>query len=308
MDKEVFNKRKIIVWGNTIFTKEILSTLYESSQCEIYAITNLTAKNPVLEYSNQHGIKTFSFDKLDESAFHEIETINPDLSIVIAYGRIIPLNFLDLPKFGSINIHGSLLPDLRGATPVQTALLKGYKKTGVTLQKMVYQMDAGDILNKYEVQINIDDNAESLMRKLSKVTTDDLINFLNNLFSNKIIPIPQDESKATICKIKDFSREKGEIDWNDLSTNIHNKIRAFYPEPTAWLRFQNKVINFYSSKMTEVKSQSQPGEFILREKRFFVSTQDNDLEILELVLEGKKKMSGKDFANGYLRNSGELKV
>jgi methionyl-tRNA formyltransferase len=374
--------KSIIVFGNTIFTKEILETLWLSKKYKVAGWTGNasgTAElkraenglpsgnmqsinapkddelsfnfrkipnekviatdniknyygNPVENFCMKNDIPVYVYDsyayKSEADRLPLLKKINPDLCIVIAYGKIISQDFLDIPKYGFINIHGSLLPDLRGATPIQTALLKGYKQTGATIQKMVYKMDAGDILKTYEVDIDDQDNFETLRGKMIEKTKENIVDFVEQYFEGKIEARPQDESKATICKIKDFSREKGKVDWNNTAENIHNKIRAFYPEPVAWGLYEvqitrifkgsnytnglqletkpqpstvSKLINFHSSNLTDQKSEMKPGTMFYKGKKLYVSTNDNDLEITKLVLEGKKPMTGVEFGNGWVQ-------
>lgn len=308
--------KKIMVWGNTVFTQKVLETIYKIGQYEVSAWTGKSSEmlrknysNPVESFAQDNNIPVYSFDsklyEKESDRLSVLKDVNPDVCIVIAYGKIISQDFLDVPKDGFINIHGSLLPDLRGATPIQTALLKGYEKTGVSIQKMVYKMDAGDLLSEYELEIDDQDNFETLRDKMIDVTIKDLPLFLERYFKREISPKPQDESKATICKISDFKREKGKINWNDEAQNIHNKIRAFYPEPIAWSLYPtskgDKTINFISSEVSVNESNRVPGAMFMFEKKLYVATHDYDLEITNLVMEGKKPMTGKDFANGYLR-------
>lgn len=292
---------KICVWGNTVFTEKVLRTLHESDQFHVSVVTGDSNQNPVADYAKQNNIKILNFEKLDENSFLEFSKDLPDINIVIAYGKIIPQSFLDSSLF--MNIHGSLLPDLRGATPIQTALLHGYNKTGVTIQKMAAKMDAGEILRQYDIGVDIQDNFETLRDKMTNAVSQDLVKFINDYHTNrKIVPITQDENKVTTCKISDFKREKGELDWDESIINIHDKIRAFFPEPLAWTKYEEKILNIHSSTPTDFPATYEAATMFSREKRLYISCRDFDLEITSLVLQGKKKMSGRDFANGYIKD------
>ncbi|MEI7603988.1 MAG: methionyl-tRNA formyltransferase [bacterium] len=313
-------KKKIIIAGNTVFTKVIIETLHLSDNYEVICLTGFSKSNPVFDYCKESNINIIQLSKeqyKNKEAEILLKKINPDLIIVIAYGIIIPKYILEIPKFGCINIHGSLLPNLRGATPIQSSLLLGYEKTGATIQKMVYKMDEGDILAQYNVEIDLNDNFTTLREKMMNEVKNDIENFLNKYFEGSVNPIIQNNDDATYCKISDFTRDKANINWSDLSFNIHNKIRAFFPEPVAWNNIRSsenitwlekdKILNIHTSFLTERKSILEAGTMFYEMKKLYVATSDFDLEIDKLVLEGKKEMLGRDFGNGYVKNN-QLKL
>ncbi|MDD5290252.1 MAG: methionyl-tRNA formyltransferase [Patescibacteria group bacterium] len=239
-----------------------------------------------------------------------------DLFIVAAYGKIIPQKFLDLPKFGCLNIHPSLLPKYRGASPIQSALLNGEKETGVTIMKMDEKMDHGAIISNFQFPISNDDTYEILSEKLAQASGDFLLTIIPDYLSNKIKPAEQDHTKATFCKI--IKKSDGEIDWNKPAKKIYNQWRAFWPWPGAFasmkalkhesikaLKQENIKIKFIELFLVDEKNEKHtPGELFAENGKLFVAGGDRKLlEIKKLQPEGKKVMEAKEFINGYLQTT-----
>lgn len=235
-------------------------------------------------------------EKIREISEELITKYNPELILVASYGQIIPNNLLDYPKYKALNFHGSLLPKLRGATPVNMAILQGFEKTGVTLQVMAEKMDVGDIISTREYILKNEETAESLMQELSKLSVDILKNDLKNWIDGKIQPIKQDDSEATYCSKDDISKESAEIKFETDVDLAERMVRAFYPWPVAWFNLPEKGrVKIFKA----IKSPNQStGNFELTRDRdkLFLNLKDGTLEILQLQLEGKKG----DFAKNYL--------
>lgn len=240
------NKLNFIFWGTPEVASETLEILKESGFLPSLVVTSPDAKkgrgmhmeaSPVAIFAKKNNIPCLKPDKLDEEFTLKLSTFNFQLSVVVAYGKIIPENILNLPKLGSINIHYSLLPKYRGASPVESAILNGETETGVTIQKMKFAMDAGDILAQEKVNIFPDEKAPDLRTRLIKIGGELLVKILPDFLNKKIKEIPQKESEATFCrKIK---KEDGLVDLEkELPNVLYNKFRAYASWPRIFF-FQN---------------------------------------------------------------------
>lgn len=182
------------------------------------------------------------FDNSKSELVSKIKDSKPDILLVAAYGRIISNELLSIPKYGCVNVHPSLLPKYRGASPIQSAIISGDKKTGVTLIKMNEKTDEGDIIVQKEIEIYPKDTAESLTNRLAEVAAELIDQNINKYIKGDIKPISQDPQKATYCKL--IRKENGKIDWSEDGSLIERKIRAFYPWPTAWMEWKGNIVKF----------------------------------------------------------------
>ncbi|WP_343162553.1 methionyl-tRNA formyltransferase [Desulfurobacterium thermolithotrophum] len=239
--------------------------------------------------------------KGNEELLNKLKEISPDLIVVAAYGKILPNEILDLPKFGCINVHASLLPEYRGASPIQSALLDGKEKTGVTIMLISPELDAGDIISQKEVLIDRKDNAQTLHDKLANLGAELLVETIPSYVSGKLKPIPQESSKATYCK--PITKEMGKIDWTLPAEKIFNMIRAFTPWPSAYTTFRGKRIKLLEAE--PIEGNGNPGEVIKADKELVISTGEGALKIKKLRPEGKKEISGEEFIRGYRIKVGE---
>ncbi|MHB8362188.1 MAG: methionyl-tRNA formyltransferase [Patescibacteria group bacterium] len=282
--KRVNTKPSIIFLGSSDFSLPILDMLYKNFdlKCVVLKSREPTA---VLLYARENNIKTILFDDLNDS-----ELSNCDYIVVASFGKIIPKSMVLKYKF--INVHASLLPDLRGATPIQTALYKGCKVTGVSIILMNDKLDEGDILSQDKINIDDGDNYKTLESKLSLLGANLLEKTLND-FKN-ITQEKQVHSKATYCYIDDFKREKGQIDWNLESIDVINKIRAFYP---AWTYLSGVLCNIKEATLTDIESE-EPGHILDDTKDLLVGCSDYYIKIDLIQKEGKQYITGKDFRNG----------
>jgi methionyl-tRNA formyltransferase len=230
----------------------------------------------------------------------QLGAIKPDAIIVVGYGRIIPQWMLDLPPLGNINVHASLLPKYRGAAPIQWAIAQGETVTGVTTMKIDAGLDTGDMLLKAELPIDPMDTLETLSPKLAAIGADLLVETLSKIQSIK--PQPQDNSKASLAPI--LKKEDGKISFERTADEICNRLRGFQPWPGAFTSFRGKNLQVTQAKA--MKRTIPPGELFPENDHLLAgcSTQ-TCLEILELQLEGKKRMQAKDFIHGYHPKSGE---
>ena len=230
----------------------------------------------------------------------QLGKINADLIIAAAYGQIIPKEILVLPKFGALNIHPSLLPKYRGASPIQTAILNGDKETGITIILMDEKMDHGDIVasSKFKVQSSKITYNE-LSEKLADLGADLLIKTLPNWIEGKIKPRPQDHSKATFTKI--IKKEDGKINWNKSAEEIERMIRALDPWPGIFTFWNNKQLKILQANCTSLNDvHKKVGEvFLTNDKKLAIKTGNGILILKQVQLEGKRMMPAKDFLNGH---------
>lgn len=228
-----------------------------------------------------------------------LEELKPDAIVVIAYGRIIPLWMLDLPRFGNINVHASLLPKFRGAAPIQWAVGMGETVSGVTTMRLDAGLDTGDMLLKREIPILPEDTAETLAPKLSELGAPLLIETLRGLDNGTIVPTRQDHSQATLAPI--LKKEDGRIDWNRTAVETWNRLRGFTPWPGAFTTFRGKNLNLaQASPAASGIAPLAPGQMHVQGDHLYVGCGETTvLEVIELQVEGKKRMSARDFINGY---------
>lgn len=266
---------------------------------------------PPVEYAIQNQIPFLQPGtyKDNPKIIEDIQQFQPDLLIVIAYGFILPQGVLDIPKIGSFNLHASLLPKYRGASPIQAALLNGENETGVTLQKMVFKMDAGDIVLKKAIPIEENDDYITLSDKLSRLSASCLKESLLLFETNSISYTPQKEEEATYCK--KIQKEDGTIDWYKSAKDIFNQIRALKQWPVAYSFIKNKKIFFHKSQLIKDKEANEhtlpfdpklakPGQVIKSDKSgLYIKTGQGIISVLELQAEGKKILTYKDFLNGF---------
>jgi len=246
---------------------------------------------PIKEYAQKQSIEIFQPEKIknNKEAIDKIASYSPDFIVVVAYGKILPKELLDIPKCAPINVHFSLLPKYRGAAPVNWAIINGENITGVTTMKMDEGLDTGDILLMKSVEIDKSDTALTLSEKLAYVGADLLIETLENY--HNITPIPQEHEKFTYAPI--IKKEDGKINFNNKSAEeIERMIRGFIPWPTAYTFFNGKMVKFFKAEVVE--KEGRPGEIIeVTKDSFTIACGKNALKIYELQFEGKNKMDAK---------------
>lgn len=252
---------------------------------------------PVKEYAVNAGIPVFQPATLKtEEAVNLIASLNPDLLVVVAYGKILPKSVLDIPRYGAINIHASLLPLLRGAAPIQWSIINGFDKTGVTSMQLDEGLDTGDILLQRECTIELEDTAETLFDKLSLLGAQVLTDTLKGIEEGTLKPQKQDDSISTYASI--LTKEMSVIDWSLPAKSVYDKIRGMYPWPGTVTSVDGKKIKIISAALTE-KSGNTSGEIVTADKKMYVTCGDKKmLEIISLQPENKKAMSATDYING----------
>ena len=259
---------------------------------------------PVKQLALENNIPVYQPLKMkDGTALEMLKEADPELVIVVAYGKILPKEILEYPKYGCINIHASLLPELRGAAPIQWSVINGLKKTGVTSMQMDEGLDTGDMLLKGELEIGENDTAGEMHDKLSVIGAEILEKTIDLLLENKLNPEKQDHEKFTYAPM--LSKELSPINWNLTADEVHNKIRGLSPWPSATAVLNGKKVKIHRSVRVSCKGASA-GEIVETGKQLIVSCGDGEcIEILNIQAEGKKAMSAVDFMRGNPLNIGD---
>lgn len=235
----------------------------------------------------------------NEDFLHQLREIAPDVIVVIAYGQILTKDVLELPKYGCVNIHASLLPRYRGAAPIQWAVINGEKVSGVTTMQMDVGLDTGDMLDKVEIELAEDETGGSLFDKLAAAGGKLILETLEKIENGTSVPIPQTGESNYVGTI---SKAMGEIDWDQSSAVIERLVRGLNPWPSAYTYADGKTLKIWRAKVNLVPSDSEakPGQIIRTEKdSLTVQCGEGTLTILELQLEGKKRMDAGAFLRGY---------
>ena len=295
---------KVVFMGTPMFAYNVLKELINNTNVVMVVSQPDREKDrkgniiysPCKKLAIENNIEVYQPLKVREEYSHILEA-NPDIIITCAYGQIIPKEILDYPKYGCINVHASLLPKLRGGAPIHHAIIDGYKVTGVTIMHMDTHMDSGDIIS--QVKTDIDDNItlDELYDKLSMMGTKLLIETLPSIINGTSKRIKQDEKEVTFGY--NITKEEEHIDFNDNIDNIHNKIRGLSSIPGAYTILNNKRMKVYKSEKTSVLSKKDPGTIIdINKEGIFVSTNDYDIKLTNIKLEGKNRCDVKDLING----------
>lgn len=253
---------------------------------------------PVKVLARERGIKVYQPERIKDFV-HELKELNPDCIVVVAYGRILPKELLDIPPYGVLNLHASLLPKYRGAAPIQRALMAGERLTGNTVMLVNERMDAGDILSQEKVYIEEKDNLETLSQRLSERGADLLIRTLELWFEGKVEPVPQKEEEANYAP--PLLKEEFRICWRAQAQSVKDRIRGVYPN--AYTTFRGSRVKILEVKVSD--GEGEPGELI-DPSSLKVACGEGCVEILSLVSPKGKKLSREEFIRGYSPKTGEL--
>ena len=300
---------RVIFMGTPNFSVPILEMLIENYNV-VGVVTQpdkevgrkrVLTPSPIKQVALKNNIPVLTPRKV-RVEYQEILNLKPDIIITCAYGQIIPKEILNFPKHGCINVHASLLPEYRGGAPIQRCIMNGEVKTGITIMYMNEGMDTGDIIDKSELIIENNDNYKSLSEKLSSLGTNLLKKVLPNILSNNITRIKQNEEEATYAHI--IKREDEKLDFNKKSLEIYNHIRGLSDEPGAYAILDGKVVKIYSSRLSDhVHIGSKNGEIVkIYDDGIGISTADTEIVITSIKMEGKTRVSVKDYLNGKDKN------
>ncbi len=315
MVKSYMEKVNTIFIGTSEFAVPILEELLELEYIYIKAVITQPDKpagrkqellsSPVKHFAvkNNLNAELLQPERIKIEAESILEKFKPDLIIVASYGQIIPKKILNYPKFKCLNFHGSLLPELRGAVPIQMSILKGLKKTGVTLQRMVFKMDEGPIISKREINLNGRETSESLTKTLADLSKTILTEDLSKWIDCKIKEVPQDGDKATYCFKEDINKDRAEVTRNHSVSEAGRMVRAFNPWPIAWLvipegNYKGKRLKIFEIEEVDQKiEQNLTNESMLVEVdgQLRLKLKDGDIILKEVQLEGKEKRDGSEY-------------
>ena len=298
---------KVIFMGTPDFAVPTLEKLFDSKHKIVLVVTQpdkpfgrgkKLKKSEVKEKAEELGIQIFQPDKIKKQENIDVlKSFNPDVIVVVAYGQILSKEILTLPKYGCINVHASLLPKLRGAAPLNWAIINGETHTGVTTMQMDVGLDTGDMLLKLEVEIDENMNVGDLHDILMHKGADLLIETLDKIEKNEIVPQKQDDSLSNYAPM--FNNENRKINWNSTAKSIHDLIRGLSPWPTAYFTMDEKTVKVYKSSYTNDDSDYEPGYVIkATNEGIFVKAKDGIVILQEIQMPGKKKMSVEAYLRG----------
>lgn len=295
---------KVIFMGTPIFASIILDELIKKYNVIMVVCQPDREKDrkgniiysPCKKLAIENNIQVFQPLKIRDE-YQKILDMNPDIIITAAYGQIIPDIVLNYPKYGAINVHGSLLPKLRGGAPIHHAIINGDKEIGVTIMYMDKRMDAGDIISQRAIPLTIDMNLDIAYEKLAIIGRDLLIETIPSIINGTNNRIHQNENEVTFGY--NITKEKEKINFDDTSMNVYNKIRGLSSVPGAYAIINNKRMKVYSSTISDIKSKNLPGVIEdIRNDGIYVNTKDYIIKLTDIKLEGKKRCMVHEFING----------
>ena len=303
---------KIVFMGTPDFARDSLEAIYNAGHDILAVVTNVDKPKgrgmkmiatPVKEFAIEKNLPVFQPEKVkkNEEFINEIKSLNPDIICVVAYGKILPKEILDIPQYGCINVHASLLPKYRGAAPIQWSVLNGDKETGVTTMYMEKGLDTGDILETKEYEIGINDTAGEVFDTLAEMGGKLILDTLEKAEKGELHPIKQDDSKSSYAKMLDKSMCN--IDFSKTNLQVHNQVRGLSPWPVASTKLNGKVLKIFETRLTEGKG--KPGE-ILNTNPLTIACGEGAVVVNTVQLQGKKKMDSKAFLQGHKLEKGTV--
>uniref|UniRef100_A0A7V3E6A1 Methionyl-tRNA formyltransferase n=1 Tax=Ignavibacterium album TaxID=591197 RepID=A0A7V3E6A1_9BACT len=297
---------KIVFMGTPDFAIPSLKAIYNSKHQLLAVVTTPDKERgrgqkitftPVKQFAVEHNIPVFQPEKLkgNEEFANQMKELQPDLFVVVAF-RILPKEIFEIPKFGSFNLHASLLPEYRGAAPIQWALIKGETETGLTTFKLAEKVDTGNIYLQIKVPIYPEDNFGTLHDRLSELGADVVMKTIEMIENGNYQLLPQDDSLASPAP--KITKEICKIDWNKSADEIHNLVRGLSPYPAAFFLFKDKVIKVYRTEIVRTRN-LKPFEIYQTKKELIIGCGKDAIRILEIQQEGKKRMGIEEFLRGF---------
>ena len=298
---------RIVFMGTPEVAAFSLERLFEAPEPVVGVVTQpdrpagrgrKTILSPVRRAAEIHGVPTLAPEKIrDPSFFDVLSKWAPDLIVVVAFGRILPRQILELAPHGCLNVHYSLLPKYRGAAPVPWAIIGGEEKSGVTTMRLVEKMDAGPIFLQREISVAPNDTTASLQAKLAPVGAELLVETIAGLKAENPTPQAQDESKVTYAPV--LKKEDGLIDWNLPAVSIERRVRGFNPWPSAYTYLAGNLLKIHRARVIEMAEKAAPGEVLKADKEgLWIVTGAGALSLEEVQLENRKQMTAREFLNG----------
>lgn len=306
---------KVLFMGTPDFAVPVLEALIDKHN--VVAVVSQPDKpkgrgkklqpTPVKAVAEAHNIPVYQPNRIkDEEFVNILKGIDADIYVVVAYGQILSQEILDIPKYGCVNVHGSLLPKYRGAAPIQWSIIDGEEKTGVTIMYMVKALDAGDMILKKEIEITPEDTYETLHDKMAPIGADALIEALDLIENGEAKPEKQDDSLT--CYASMITRDMGQIDWTKTSKEIKNKVRGFNPVPAAFTEYDDEVLKIFNVNILEGYDNGNCGEIIAIDKKkgFVVKTGNGAVMVTEVQAKGSKRMNCADYMRGHQIEEGKF--
>ena len=296
------NDKKIIFMGTPDIAAQHLQYLLDNSINIVGVFTQPPRKknrgmnieeSPVHQIAKKNNLETFYPSSIDGKAIDQINSLDPDIIIVVAYGIILPSQLLDIPKFGCINIHVSLLPRWRGAAPIEHAMLAGDVKTGISVIKISPKLDAGDILHQESLNISADMYSDELTVALTNLGKQTMLRVLPKIFENKTLSKKQDLNKVTYAK--KFTSVDRKINFNNSTNEVYNHIRAHGPKPGSWFVYRGERIKI----LRAVKKKDRGQQSTILNNKFMLACSDGSILPTLIQREGKKAVEVKDFIQGF---------
>lgn len=301
--------KSVVFMGTPDFAVPALRVLAESDEYDVKLVVSqpdrpqgrkqILTPSPVKELALQFGLEIYQPENLKgDDTFEIIKEKSPDFIVVSAYGNILPKRILDIPKFGCVNLHGSLLPKYRGAAPIQWSVINGDKITGVTTMLMDVGLDTGDILLTSEKVIGENETAGEVFDALAELCPELLMKTLKGLEEGSVVPVKQDNDAASYVSV--LSKEMSIIDWTKTADTIHNLVRGLDPWPVARTKYNGKLLKVFKTTVLDKKSNRPAGSVLAENGSIFVTCgMGTVLSVDELQLEGAKRMSSQDFLRGH---------
>lgn len=309
------NKIRVVFMGTPEFAVPGLESLINSNDFEVVAVytkpdkavgrKQIISESAIKVVALKNKIKVFQPEKIKEEV-ENIKNLQPDLIVVIAYGKIIPLEILDIPRHACINVHASLLPKYRGAACLNAPILNGDSETGLTIMKMDVGLDTGPIIKQFALKLSEKDNLKSVHDKLADLSARNLVPTLELWVQGKIDATKQDDSLATY--VKTLNKEDGKLDINKTAIELERTIRAFNPWPGTYFLLDKQIIKIIDAARETIISENdkKTGEIYQENKKLYIKCGQNSLNILRLQLAGKKAMDAKEFLNGHADIIGKI--
>ena len=262
---------------------------------------------PVKALAMEHNIPVLQFERIRRPEGRQaLEELQPDLFVTAAFGQILSQKVLDIPKYGTVNVHASLLPEYRGSAPINWCIVMGEKKAGVTTMMTDIGIDTGDMLLRDEVDIGENETAEELTERLAQLGAGTLIRTLKALEDGTLTRTPQDEEKSSYQPM--LTREMGEMDWNKSAQKLHDLVRGLYPWPGAFTTMEAGVLKVWVSRVADMKSSAVPGTIVKANPKegLFVACGEGVLQIVEMQAPGSKRMNARDYLRGKPMQEGTV--
>ena len=261
---------------------------------------------PVKETALRLGLPVYQPERVRRpEAVEQLKQMHPDAMVVVGYGQIIPQSIIDIPRHGILNVHASLLPKYRGAAPIQWAIANGEARTGVTTMRIDAGLDTGDMLLKWETAIGPEENAIELGQRMAQAGADLLVETLAGMDAGAVHPEPQDNSQASLAPI--LKKEDGIIDWNWPARKIVDRARGFLPWPGAYSFFRGQLFHIWKARVAGEAGTGAPGRLVPLKRRLLVTCGEGSaLELIEVQIEGRKRMPAEAFLNGHRLDENEV--